>query len=183
MKPRILRLVPALLFLGVLAAGAAVPLLIGVSGTLQLIGVVALLALAFAAASVAAAALVVRRRLGELQHLPDLGRRFVTRYEQARIVGLTRDGRGVSIVVDSDQVSTVVLDEQGTPDHIAPSVAGTSRWHVDGLDVEHLARLQGTAAEHGQVTVMATGMVGLTGPVPVEWRLETADGMVLTAHG
>ncbi|MBZ5737998.1 hypothetical protein [Nocardioides mangrovi] len=147
------------------------------------IGALALLVLTAAAVCVAAAAVVARRRLRELRHLPDLGRRFETRHEAGHITEITKQGDRISILVDSADVSTTVLDEQGTPDHVGPSHPERSRWQVSGLSVDHLARLAGTAEAHGDVRVVSTGVVGIAGPVTAEWRLETADGMVLTARG
>ncbi|MEI5671891.1 MULTISPECIES: hypothetical protein [unclassified Nocardioides] len=178
------RLVPVLTLVGVLAAGVLTVGLLGVDTSLRVAGAAVLLAVALAAAGVAAASLVLRRRLGELRHLPDLGRHFVTRHEGARVTGISHDEGGVTLLVASEEVQTMVLDESGTPDHVSGGGPGTSRWRIPGtarLSDAQAGSVEALLTEATPVRVVSSGVVGLAGPVATGWRLEARNGLVLSS--
>jgi len=178
----------------VLAAGACVALCAAGAlaardtgdALLRLVEVLALLLAACAATAVAALALVLRRRLLELRHLPDLGRPYVVHHEDALVTGLLRDGHGdVVLEVVSGGHQTVVLDEDGIPDRVASGGASSTRWRLPGsahADVEDLLRLDALLTEQVPVRLVCEGVVALTGPELRAWRLEAANGVVVGAR-
>lgn len=181
---RAVGLAPLVAFALVVAVGAAAVLVLGVDAAARLAGAVALIAVAAAAAAATALTLTLRRRLAELRHLPDLGRRFVTRHEHGRLTGVTHDEHGVVLHLASADVHTVVLDELGTPDHMTTGM-GTSQWRIPraALDAERLEGLEALVAHSVPVRVVVSGVVGLAGPVPSSWRLVARNGLVVSAGG
>ncbi|MDT9592347.1 hypothetical protein RDV89_04675 [Nocardioides zeae] len=179
---------------GAAAAGAAVAVLlaaalaVGVLGpdrAVQAAAFLALLGLACAAAAAAAALTVLRRRLGELRHLPDLGRRFVTHHDRAHVTAVREEGDHLVVDVASEQVQTVVLDEAGAPDHVGEEHVATSQWRMPTgrLSQDERGRVRRLLAADPEVNVVAEGVVGLAGPVEQSWQLRTANGLVLRAKG
>lgn len=150
----------------------------------NLAALAALLAVVVAAAGATALALVLRRRLRELRHLPDLGRHFVTRHEQARVTGISHEGGGLTLHLASAEVETMVLDESGTPDHVTGGGAGTSRWRIPasaGLSAQQAGSVEALLTDATPVRVVSSGVVGLAGPVATGWRLEAGNGLVLSS--
>ncbi|MFT4082712.1 MAG: hypothetical protein QM638_09010 [Nocardioides sp.] len=168
--------------LAVIAAGVVPVLLLGIDGAARLAGVLALLAVAAAAASLTAAGLVLRHRLGELRHLPDLGRRYVTRHEGGRVTGISRDEQGLVIHLLADDVQTMVLDEDGAPDHVVDGHAGVSQWRIPAaaLGPERTHALESLLADGTPVRAVASGVIGLAGPMTMSWRLEAGNGLVVS---
>lgn len=158
---------------------------VGVDALLRLAGLSALVLVGLGSAALGALALVVRRRLQELRHLPDLGRPFVTTHEDGRLVALGRTPSGdVVLEVTSGSRQTVVLDEQGAPDHVSAGGPTTSSWPVTGsaaADAEQLLPLDALLHEQVPVRVVSEGVVTLTGPATTAWRLEAANGLVVTS--
>lgn len=145
---------------------------------------IVLLAVVLAVGAVAALALLLRRRLREMRHLPDLGRRFVTRHEEARVTGISHEGGGVTLHVASGDVQTMVLDEGGAPDHVTAGAARTSSWRIPAtarLSEQQAGSVQALLAEATPVRIVSSGVVGLAGPVATGWRLEASNGLVLSS--
>lgn len=159
---------------------------IGIDTVLRVAGAVALLVIALAAAAVGGLALMLRRRLAELKHLPDLGRAFVTQHEGGRVTDLLRDALGnVVLEVTSDARQTVVLDENGAPEHVSAGGAGIVRLPIpgsSGADPEVLNRLEALLSRRVPVSLVSEGRVALTGPQLATWRLEAEDGLVVTSR-
>jgi hypothetical protein len=159
---------------------------IGIDTVLQVAGAVALLIIAVGAAAVGSLALMLRRRLAELRHLPDLGRPYVTNHEGGRVTNLLRDRSGnVVLEVASDARQTIVMDENGAPEHMTAGGAAIVQLPIPGsaaAEPEVLSRLQSLCAEQVPVRLISEGLVSLTGPVLSTWRLETEDGLVVTSR-
>src|SRR4051794_1048904 len=86
------RVVLPRLLVGVLVVAAALGIAqAGLDTVLQVAGILALLVIAAGAAAVGSLAFVLRRRLAELKHLPDLGCAFVTNHEDGLVTALLRD--------------------------------------------------------------------------------------------
>jgi hypothetical protein len=144
-----------------------------------------LLAVGLALTAVAALALMARRRLRELRHLPDLGRHYVTRHEQARVTGISREGGGLTLHLASAEVQTMVLDESGTPDHVTDGVPGTSQWRIPAaarLSAQQAGSVEALVTDATPGRVVSSGVVGLAGPVATSWRLEAGNGLVLSGR-
>ena len=159
---------------------------IGINTVLQVAGAVALLIIAVGAAAVGSLALMLRRRLAELKHLPDLGRPYVTNHEGGRVTNLLRDRSGnVVLEVASDARQTIVMGENGGPEHMTAGGAAIVQLPIPGsaaAEPEVLSRLQSLCTEQVPVRVVSEGLVALTGPVLSTWRLETEDGLVVTSR-
>jgi hypothetical protein len=159
---------------------------IGINTVLQVAGAVALLIIAVGAAAVGSLALMLRRRLAELKHLPDLGRPYVTNHEGGRVTNLLRDRSGnVVLEVASDARQTIVMDENGAPEHMTAGGAAIVKLPIPGsaaAEPEVLSRLQSLCTEQVPVRVVSEGLVALAGPVLSTWRLETEDGLVVTSR-
>ncbi len=182
-RRRLLGLAPLAAALAVLVAGGVGVLLAGPEHMAEVAGVVALLTLAGAAAAVTSLSLMARRRLSELQHLPDLGRRFVTHHEHGRVVRVT-EGQGHLVVhLASEQVQTIVMDEAGAPDHMTAGAAETSSWRMSTarLTPPQVAALKEKLTTDDEVTVVSSGVVALTGPVERSWRLTSSNGLVVSS--
>jgi len=153
---------------------------------LRVAGVVALLVIALGVAAIGALALVLRRRLAELRHLPDLGRPFVTSHEDGVVTGLLRDAAGNLVLeVASDARQTVVLDESGAPDHVSAAGATVVQLPIPGSsdpEPEALFHLEMLVSQRVPVRLVSEGVIALTGPVLVKWRLEAEDGLVVTGQ-
>jgi hypothetical protein len=173
-----------LLIAALFAAVVAGIVQIGFDTLIQLAGAVALLVIAAGAAAVGALALVLRRRLAELKHLPDLGRPFVTNHEAGLVTGLVRDvGGNVVLEVTSEARQTIVMDEDGAPEHISAGGSGVVQLPIPGSSVaepEVLHRLEALLTQKVPVRLVSEGVVALSGPVLRKWRLEAKDGLVLT---
>lgn len=160
---------------------------LGVDALLRLAGLSALVLVGIGAAAVAALALVLRRRLAELRHLPDLGRAFVTTHEEGRLVSVRRGPTGdVVLEVSSGSRQTVVLDDDGAPDHVSAGGATTSFWVVSGsadADADRVLPLSELIRDGVPVRVVSEGVVTLTGPLTTAWRLEAANGLLLASRG
>lgn len=169
------RVVLAVALCLVVAVGliVAVVVTLGVDGALRLAGALALMACASVAASVAALSMVLRRRLGELRHLPDLGRRFETHHDGVHLTDITTTADGTVALLATDSARTVVLDESGTPDQVRCEGPGDLKCAVSNTDAR---RLQHAAEAGAVVTLTTTGVIGLTGPVCTGWRIQTAPG-------
>lgn len=172
----------SLLLAALLGAGQ-----LGVDAVLRLAGLSALVLMGLGAAAVGALALVLRRRLKEIRHLPDLGRRFVTTHEDARLVALRRSSIGdVLLDISSGSRQTVVLDEDGSPDHVSASGPTTSSWAVAGsaaAQSDQLGPLNVLVTDQVPVRVVSEGVVTLAGPLTTSWRLEADNGLMLTSRG
>ncbi|TIC81902.1 hypothetical protein [Nocardioides sp. GY 10127] len=176
---------PVLAAMAVLGVGAASVVVLGVGGSLVVAAFLALLAVAALAAAGTALALVLARRLGEMRHLPDLGRKFVTSHEHGRVTDISAERGGLTLHVASDEVQTMVLDEQGAPDHVSGGGAATSAWRIPAesrLTPEQRRVVQQLVADKVPVRVVSSGVVSLTGPVATGWRLEAGNGLVLSGH-
>src|SRR5689334_3143573 len=181
------RAVGARLLAGVLLGAAMVAIAqIGMATVLQVAGAIALLIVAAGAAAVGALAMVLRRRLAELKHLPDLGRGFVTNHEGGLVTGLLRDGGGnVVLEVTSDARQTIVLDEDGAPDHMSAGGSAVLQLPIPGssaAEPEVLHRLESLFTHQVPVRLVSEGVVALSGPVLSKWRLEAEDGLVVTSR-
>jgi hypothetical protein len=158
----------------------------GLSGVLQVAGAVALLVIALGAAAVGGLALVLRRRLAELKYLPDLGRPYLTDHEDGRVTGLLRDGTGNLVLeVTSGARQTVVLDENGSPEHIEAGGASVVQLPLPGsadAEPEVLRQLEALREDKVPVRLVSRGVVALAGPVQTTWRLEAASGLVVTSR-
>jgi hypothetical protein len=170
-----------------LLAGAALGIgQIGLGTVLNVAGAVALLIIAVAAAAVGALALMLRRRLAELKHLPDLGRRYVTDHEEGRVTNVFTDGAGNLVLeVSTEARQTVVMDENGAPDHVSSDGAAIVQLPIPGsagVEPEILHRLEALHTDNVPVRLSSEGLVALTGPVLITWRLEAEDGLVVTSR-
>ena len=178
--------VPRILITVVLAAAVLGVGHIGLDMVLRVAGAIALLVIALGAAAVGALALTVRRRLAELQHLPDLGRPFVTNHEDGLVTGLSRDGGGNLVLeVTSEVQQTIVLDEQGAPEHMSAGGAAILQLPIPGsaaVAPDVLDRIEALFAQKVPVRLVSEGVVTLTGPVPNKWRLEAEDGLVVSSR-
>lgn len=121
---------------------------------------------------------LLRRRRGQLRHLPDLGNRFVTSHDHARITGVAATPDGLVATVTSDASHTVVLNHDGTPEHAS---TGRTRTFDCAVSAQHLDELQPLIAAGTPLRITTTGLVALTGQVPTSWRIEPVDGHPL-AH-
>jgi hypothetical protein len=177
--PRLL--IAAIMVAGVLAVGR-----IGLDTVLQVAGAVALLIIATAAAALGALALTLRRRLAELQHLPDLGRPYVTNHENGTVTALSRDDLGnVVLEVTSEARQTIVLDENGAPEHMTAGGMTVVQLPIPGsaeAGPEVVHRLESLFTDKVPVRLESRGVVALTGPVLNTWRLEAEDGLVVTSR-
>ncbi|MCL8024186.1 hypothetical protein [Nocardioides bruguierae] len=176
---------PVAVALLVLSTGLAATVLLGIGNALVVAAFLALLAVAALAAAGTALALVLRRRLAEMRHLPDLGRHFVTSHEHGRVTDISSEGGGMTLHVAADEVQTMVMDEQGAPDHVSGGGAGTSAWRIPAqahLSPEQRRVVQQLVADRVPVRVVSSGVVGLGGPVAQGWRLEAGNGLVLSGH-
>ncbi|HEY1133232.1 MAG TPA: hypothetical protein VGE77_01525 [Nocardioides sp.] len=182
-RRRLIGLAPAAAAVAVLVAGGVGVLLAGPEHMAEVAGVVALLTLAGAAAAVTSLALMARRRLGELQHLPDLGRKFVTHHEHGRVMRVVEGEGHLEVHLASEQVQTVALDEAGAPDHMTAGAAETSRWRMSTsrLTPPQVAALKERLTAESEITVVSSGVVALTGPVEKAWRLTSSDGLVISS--
>jgi hypothetical protein len=181
------RTVGSRLLAGLLLGAAMVGIAqIGMATVLQVAGAIALLIVAAGAAAVGALALVLRRRLAELKHLPDLGRPFVTNHEGGLVTGLLRDGGGnVVLEVTSDARQTIVLDEDGAPDHMSAGGSAVLQLPIPGssaAEPEVMHRLESLFTHKVPVRLISEGVVALSGPVLSKWRLEAEDGLVVTSR-
>lgn len=182
--------VPRLLLVSLLASPVLAVVLcvavLGLSTTLQVAGVLALLVIALGAASLGALALVLRRRLGELKHLPDLGQGFVTHHQPAVVTSVGRGDSGdVMIEIASTSQETMLLDETGAPDQVRQQDGGRSAWRIKGsagMGPDDLARLHGLHLDQVPVRVVSKGVVALTGPVATSWRLQADNGVVVESR-
>jgi hypothetical protein len=159
---------------------------IGIDTVLRVAGAVSLLIIALGAASVGALALMLRRRLAELRHLPDLGRMYVTNHEDGLVTGLLRDGVGnVVLEVTSEAQQTIMMDENGAPEHMTAGGATMVHLPIPGsadAGPEVLHRLEDLFIQQVPVRLESRGMVGLTGPMLDSWRLEAEDGLVVSGR-
>jgi hypothetical protein len=159
---------------------------IGLDTAVQVAGAVALLLIAFGAAAVGGLALVLRRRLAELRHLPDLGRSYVTNHEDGRVTAISRDGAGnVVLEVSSQARQTIVMDDDGAPEHMDAGGAAIVQLPIPGsagAEPEVVERLEALFTSKVPVRLVSEGMVALTGPVLKTWRLEAEDGLVVTSR-
>lgn len=178
-------LLPVAAAAGVLIAGGAAVALLGEARAVALAAVLALLAVAVAGAAATALALVVRRRLGELRHLPDLGRRYVTHLDHGTVTQLSEGPGELTVHLSCTSGQTIVLDESGAPDHVTSGAPDLTRWRLSTarLRPEQLARLRAMLAPGTDASVVASGVVQLAGPVQREWRLTTPDGLSVSARG
>jgi hypothetical protein len=178
--------VPRVLIAGVLVAAALGIGQVGLDGVLRVAGAVALLVIAGGAAAVGALALVLRRRLAELRHLPDLGRPFVTNHEDGLVTSVLRDSAGNLVLeVASEARQTIVMDEGGAPDHMSAAGATIVQLPVPGSsnsEPEVLHVLENLVSQRVPVRLISEGVIALTGPVLVKWRLEAEDGVVVTGR-
>lgn len=174
---------PVLAACAVLATAAGAVALLGSGRAVDAAAVVALLAVAAAAAATTATALVVRRRLGELRHLPDLGRRFVTNHDHGTVTGLSEEPGTLTVHLACEQVQTVVMDESGAPDHLEPASTEPTRWQLSTarLAPEQVRRLKRMLQPGTDASVTVMGTVGIAGPVGRRWRLTTPDGLTISA--
>lgn len=158
----------------------------GLDTVLRLAGVLALLLIAGGAVAVGSLAVVLNRRLRELRHLPDLGRTYVTNHEDGLVTGLLRDGSGyVVLQVTSAARQTIVLDEDGAPDHVTSGGAAISQWRIpESLDTEPevLQRIEALFVDKVPVRLVSEGIVALSGPAVSGWRLEADNGLILTSR-
>ncbi len=158
----------------------------GVGTLLAAAGFAALILLALGVAALGSLALVVRRRLKQLTHLPDLGRPYVTHHEDGIVTGLLHDAAGNLVLeVAAGARQTVVMDEQGAPDHVTSAGATTSRWRLPGsagAGAEDLGRFEALRREHVPVRLVSEGVVALTGPMMTSWRLEADNGLVVQSQ-
>lgn len=175
-----------ILIAAILVAAVAGTAQIGLDTVLRVAGAVALLVIAVAAAAVGSLALVVRRRLAELKHLPDLGRPFVTNHEDGLVTGLLRDGGGnVVLEVTSEARQTIVMDENGAPEHMSSGGTAVVQLPIPGsagVEPDVLQRLELLFTKKVPVRLVSEGVVALSGPVPNKWRLEAEDGLVVTSR-
>jgi len=159
---------------------------IGIDTVLRVAGAIALLIIALGAAAVGALALMLRRRLAELRHLPDLGRAYVTNHEDGLVTGMLRDGAGnVVLEVTSEAQQTIMMDENGAPEHMTAGGATIVQLPIPGTadaGPEVLHRLEDLFTQKVPVRLESRGMVGLTGPMLNTWRLEAEDGLVVTSR-
>jgi hypothetical protein len=159
---------------------------VGIDTVLRVAGAVALLIIALGAAAVGALALMLRRRLAELRHLPDLGRAYVTNHEDGLVTGMLRDGAGnVVLEVTSEAQQTIMMDENGAPDHMTAGGAAIVQLPIPGsadAEPEVLHRLEDLFTQKVPVRLESRGMVGLTGPMLNAWRLEAEDGLVVSSR-
>jgi hypothetical protein len=178
--------VPSVLFGGALAGAAFGVSQIGLDTALRIAGAVALLVIALGVAAVGALAMMLRRRLAELRHLPDLGRPYVTNHEGGLVTALSRDSAGnVVLEVTSKERQTIVLDDNGAPEHMTADGATIVQLPVPGSSdaaPEVLDRLEVLFTQNVPVRLESRGVVALTGPVLNSWRLEAADGLVVTSR-
>jgi hypothetical protein len=178
--------VPRVLIAAALTSAALGVGQIGLSTVLQVAGAVALLVIALGAAAVGALALMLRRRLAELRHLPDLGRPYVTNHEDGMVTALSRDGVGnVVLEVTSEARQTIVLDENGSPEHMTAGGTTVLQLPIPGSSdagPEVVQRLEALFSQQVPVRLESRGVVALTGPVLSTWRLEAEDGLVVTSR-
>lgn len=142
----------------------------------------AALLVGLAALSLLMLALVARRRLRELRHLPDLGRRFVTHHDHVQVRGVVRDPSGDLVLEVSSLAShTVLLDDEGMPDRISAGGPTITRWRVHGsaqLDESVVLALGQLQDQDELPELVSHGVVTLLGPVPLSWCLQ-AGGLVV----
>ncbi|MCW2848656.1 MAG: hypothetical protein JWR90_2630 [Marmoricola sp.] len=184
--PAVPRLVLAALLASPVLAVVLCVAVLGLGTTLQVAGVLALLVIAFGAAALGTLALVLRRRLAELKHLPDLGQGFVTHHQPAVVTSVGRaDSGDVMIEISSTSQETMLLDETGAPDQVRQQDGGRSAWRImgsAGMVPDDLERLRSLQQDQVPVRVVSRGMVALTGPVATSWRLQADNGVVVESR-
>lgn len=178
--------VPRVLIAAALTAAALGIGQFDISTVLQVAGAIALLIIALGTAAVGALALMLRRRLAELRHLPDLGRPYVTNHEDGMVTALSRDDAGnVVLEVTSEARQTIVLDENGSPEHMTAGGTTVLQLPIPGTSdagPEVVQRLEALFSQKVPVRLESRGVVALTGPVLNTWRLEAEDGLVVTSR-
>lgn len=178
--------VPPILITAILAAAVLAIDQAGLDNVLRVAEAIALFVIALGAVAVGSLALMVRRRLAELRHLPDLGRPFVTNHEDGLVTGFLRDDNGnVVLEVTSEAQQTIVLDDSGAPDHMSAGGTAILKLPIPGsvaVAPDILHRLEALCTQKVPVRLVSEGVVALSGPVPSKWRLEAEDGLIVSSR-